>query len=129
MNGKQHLKIENGIYLPLTIELIGEGISTPFGEAKLYSFCHYYEQNGDLVQDPEMCFITVDNREDKSIDWEQVVIHPYMYQHGGLSRYEISIVIEGRKIVGFNKDLQRKHASFANQWFDQIRLLGFLKLC
>lgn len=55
LNGKQHLRIEIPEYMPLVIELIGEQVSTPFGIGKLYSLAHYYEQNGDLMRDPEMC--------------------------------------------------------------------------
>ena len=57
MQGKQHLKIMNEPFMPLTIEKIGEGIITPWGEGEQYSLCHYYEQNGDLMRDPEMCFV------------------------------------------------------------------------
>jgi hypothetical protein len=44
-----HLKIDNGGegIMALVVESIG--VNTP-----LYSFTHYYEQNGDLVPDPEV---------------------------------------------------------------------------
>ncbi len=127
MKGERHLKIKNGEYLPLTIELLDQGISTLFGTGNIYSLCQYYEQNGDLMQSPEMCFIAVDNRPDKSQDWEQVVILPFMFRVAALCIYEISISIEGEKMARVNKELQLKHALLADQWLYEIQTLGFLK--
>jgi len=48
-----YLKIENPPYMALVIEATDE--SGPMGLPAL-SVCHYGEQNGDLMRDPEMCF-------------------------------------------------------------------------
>jgi hypothetical protein len=48
-----HLRIENPPYMALVIEATGE--SGPCGLPAL-SVCHYGEQNGDAMRDPEMCF-------------------------------------------------------------------------
>ena len=48
-----HLHIENPPYMPLVIEATDE--SGPCGLPAL-SVCHYGEQNGDAMRDPEMCF-------------------------------------------------------------------------
>jgi hypothetical protein len=48
-----HLRIENPPYMALVIEATDE--SGPCGLPAL-SVCHYGEQNGDLMRDPEMCF-------------------------------------------------------------------------
>jgi hypothetical protein len=48
-----YVKIENLPYMPLVIEAVGE--SGPLGLPAL-SICHYGEQNGDAMRDPEMCF-------------------------------------------------------------------------
>ena len=42
---EQHVKIENGSFMDLTVEKIGNNE---------ISICHYGEQNGDLMRDPEM---------------------------------------------------------------------------
>ena len=48
-----YLKIDNPPYMELVIEATdGSG---PCGLPAL-SVCHYGEQNGDLMRDPEMCF-------------------------------------------------------------------------
>ena len=48
-----YLKIENPPYMALVIEATDE--SCPCGLPAI-SVCHYGEQNGDLMRDPEMCF-------------------------------------------------------------------------
>jgi len=48
-----NLKIENLPYMALVIEATDE--SGPCGLPAI-SVCHYGEQNGDLMRDPEMCF-------------------------------------------------------------------------
>jgi hypothetical protein len=54
-----HLKVHNGPWMPLTIEVIG----SPMGNGQpQISVCHYREQNGDLVQDPEIVYELQDGR-------------------------------------------------------------------
>ena len=48
-----YLKIDNPPYMELVIEATDE--SGPCGLPAL-SVCHYGEQNGDAMRDPEMCF-------------------------------------------------------------------------
>jgi hypothetical protein len=48
-----YLKIENLPYMALVIEALDE--TGPMGLPAI-SVCHYGEQNGDLMRDPEMCF-------------------------------------------------------------------------
>jgi hypothetical protein len=124
MQDKQHLKIVNEPFMPLTIERIGEAYG---GEAKLYSLCHYYEQNGDLMQDPEMCFIVADNREKETVMWDQVRITPYLYQQANLGIYQASIIFENNELATIYHDLQAEHTQFANQWLTNIEQQGFLK--
>ena len=48
-----YLKIDNLPYMELVIEAMDE--SGPMGLPAI-SVCHYGEQNGDAMRDPEMCF-------------------------------------------------------------------------
>jgi hypothetical protein len=48
-----YVKIDNPPYMELVIEAMDE--SGPLGLPAL-SVCHYGEQNGDAMRDPEMCF-------------------------------------------------------------------------
>ncbi|MDB5158784.1 MAG: uncharacterized protein JWR50_3491 [Mucilaginibacter sp.] len=118
MQGKDHLKITNEPFMPLTIEKIGEGITTPWGEGEQYSLCHYYEQNGDLMQDPEMCFI---------ITSQQNYIVPYLYTQAALGIYEESILIKNSQMLTYKRTLQLHHVVFANTWLRNIQAQGFLK--
>jgi hypothetical protein len=127
MNGHQHLKIINEPFMPLTIEKIGENIDTYWGEASLYSLCHYYEQNGDLVQDPEMCFIVAGRPEEKIGSFEGIKIIPYMYQQANLGIYEESITFKNNEMEKYSRTLQLHHVVFANQWLQNIVEQGFLK--
>ncbi|WP_333887348.1 DUF6908 domain-containing protein [Sphingobacterium siyangense] len=121
-----YLKIENVPYMPLTMELIGVGIETPWGMADLYSLCHYYEQNGDLMQDPEMCFLVTDNRNGFNADFGKLKIAPYMFQQANLGIYQDSIKIENSKLTKFLRKQQKQQTDFANTWLTNIREQGFL---
>ncbi len=126
MKGEQHLKLTAPEFMPLVIEQIGENIATPFGTGKLYSLAHYYDQNGDAMRDPEMCFIVVDNRAEKD-QFEMVGIYPQMFQQDNLSIYEESICIDDNKVTTYKPTWQSGHTTFANQWLLNIRQQGFLK--
>jgi len=126
MNGQQHRKIINEPFMPLTIEQIGPRIETPWGDAVLYSLAHYYEQNGDLMQDPEMCFFILDKRDGFAKDWEKVRIAPCMYQQANLGVYQESVRMENYKLTKFNQKLQAEHTAFANGRLFNIRQQGFL---
>lgn len=60
MNGKPHGKLFSPGYTPLTIEKLGGKFSSIWGEGRFYSLCHYCKRQGDMMQDPEMCFLVVD---------------------------------------------------------------------
>jgi hypothetical protein len=64
-----YVSITNEPSMRLVIEHIGEG---PHGLPAI-SVAHYYDLNGDLCQDPEMCF-EIDSTP------AGVVMHPYMFQ-------------------------------------------------
>lgn len=127
MNGKSHLKIENEPFMPLTIERIGEAINTLYGPGLPYSLCHYYEQNGDLIQDPEMCFVVVDSRHTTDTNLSAVAIIPYMFQQANLGIYGESAATEGNRLVLTDHKMQSDHRDFANGWLINIEAQGFIK--
>ena len=124
MQGKQHLKIINEPFMPLTIERIGH---IYWENGVLVSLCHYYQQNGDLVQDPEMCFIVVDQREKDKTAYDKVMIVPYLYQQANLGIYEESMLFNNNVVVHCDTKLQLQHVVFANQWLQNIVQQGFIK--
>ena len=126
LNGKDHIKLHSEGFMPLTIEKLDTNISTLSGKATTYSLTHYYEQNGDLMRDPEMVFIVVDNRTDGN-DYTALEIYPQMYQQDNLGLFEQSIIIENNTIKSFIKTWQHSHCNFANHWLKNINQQGFLK--
>ena len=125
LNGKQHLKIENEPFMPLTIENIGDAYN---GEATLYSLSHYYVQLGDLMADPEVCFIVVDHRGEQTEAYGEVQITPYSFKQANMGIDEESLTFNENGVVkSCDHDMQHEHAEFANQWLANIWQQGFLK--
>lgn len=124
MKGNQHLKIENEPFMPLTIEHIGDAYG---GEAKLYSLCHYYVQFGDLMADPEVCFIVVDHRDDQTEAYEEVQVTPYSFKQANMGIDDESISFNENDVIKkCNDDMQHEHAEFAELWLKNIGQQGFL---
>jgi hypothetical protein len=126
LNQEQYIKITVDGFMPLTMELLEIKIAAPFGVATLYSLCHHYVQNGDLLRDPEMCFLVVDKGTNFN-DHHAVEIYPQMYQLDNLGIYEESICIENGSVKSFIKLWQWAHCNFANIWLNNIKHQGFLK--
>lgn len=124
MDGGQHLKIINEPFMPLTIERMDV---IYWENGILISLCHYYEQNGDLMQDPEMCFVVVDQREQEQTAFEKVMIVPYLYQQANLGIYEESMTFKDNVVNHRDSNMQMQHVIFANQWLKNIEAQGFLK--
>ena len=65
------IRIANETYMPLTVENIGPGPR----RLPALSLCHYGEQNGDAMRDPEMCF------ELEIEDGRLVAVQPFYYRN------------------------------------------------
>ncbi len=124
MKGEQHLKIENKPYMALTIERLDDAYG---GNASLYSLCHYYELNGDLMQDPEMCFVVVDARTAETPGYENVQVTPYYFAQANLGFYEQSIVFDNGVMKRCDDELQHGQVEFAGIWLKNIKGQGYLK--
>jgi hypothetical protein len=104
--GQRYLRIgeRGGAFMPLSVErLYACSLGT------IYSFTHYYYQNGDPCRDPEMCFLKTQTGDIFSITFEQSIppIHQesMIYQGGGWK---------------LKPRLQQEHTEFANQWLRNI---------
>lgn len=126
LNDQGYAKLHSEGCMPLTIERLEEGIRTPLGTVTLYSLCHYYEQNGDLMRDPEMCFLVVGNLASRR-NGEPVAIYPQLYRQDSLGLEEESIRLENGQVTGYIKTWQQAHCVFANKWLANIKAQGFLK--
>ena len=85
-----HLSIENPPYMRLVIEDVGLGPN----KRPAISVAHYFEQNGDLCQDPEMCF-EVERQSD------EFTFNPYMFQQAIPPVYQ-EIESNSTDLVDFN---------------------------
>lgn len=126
LGNSEQVKLTVPNYMPLNVELIGKDIHTPFGWANWYSLSHYHIVNGDMMRDPEMCFLVVDQRAG-SDQIGKLHVAPQMYQQDALGIYEESIKIEDRQVTQCITKWQFAHCAFANQWLRNIRQQGFLK--
>jgi hypothetical protein len=105
-----YVKIQNLPYLPLVIEAADE--SGPLGLPTL-SVCHYSEQNGDAMRDPEMCF---ELRDDELI--------PYYWRNDYVAVEQVSRAIVNGHYVAL-LELQKHHEKFARTWDTNLRLQGY----
>ena len=90
----------NGVFIPVVVEAIGDDC---------YSVAHYCKQNGDLIPDPEMVFWKGDDGKFyptyfKTFFWEKE-----------------SVLFEEGKPAKICPTFQRDQATFANQWFANIK--------
>ncbi len=99
-------KIDNSqAYMPLHVERLFS-----FKVGTLYSLAHYFKQNGDMCQDPEMTFIKT--AFDK--------VYPSSFHQAIPPIYEESVCQHGRRwLVRVNRQI--KHAEFAELWLINIR--------
>lgn len=113
LGNPNHAKIENGSYMPLSIEKIGDG---PHGIPAI-SVCHYGAQNGDLMRDPEMCFEI-----DRAGNY-----HPFYFRndYAGTEQEVYFRTSDGREMI--RPRLKKELASFARQWSGNLREQGFIQ--
>jgi len=126
LGSDDYLKIPSDCYMPLSIEVIGTQVETPYGYAKLYAISHTYLLNGDLMRDPEMVFIVCDKRQSAK-DISFISIYPQLYRQDNLGIYEESVTIRDNKATSYRALWQQDHCRFAAQWFHNIQQQGFLK--
>ncbi|PWS30261.1 hypothetical protein DF947_17655 [Pedobacter paludis] len=72
------------------------------------------------MQDPEMCFLVVDNREFPQ-DFESVHILPYSFQNALLGIYEESITFLSDSVGVFLPRKHSEHLDFATMWLENIK--------
>lgn len=110
------IRLTSGGYMPLSIEDIGY---SPDGHRQI-SICHYGEQNGDLMRDPDMVFALQDVdgltiAEPISFRNDYMGLYQEVYTHNG----------EGKR-THVNPRLKRELSSFALTWFRNLKHQGFL---
>ena len=103
--GSFHLKIINKPFMPLAIERHG----------RFVSITHYYEQNGDLVPDPDFeMYIGYDG------NW-----YPVSLQHAFGRAYFARCWEDGKEFV--DKRQAHEQIDFSEMWASNIRQQGFIR--
>ena len=92
--------------MPLSIDLLGKN---------RFSIAHNFEQNGDLMADPDMEFV---------FDTEAGTLSARTYQQDNMSLYQS---VEGGKGEVVNQGLAKQLDSFARQWFANIKAQDYQK--
>ena len=105
------IRLESKGFMPLVIERIGKG---PHNWPAI-SVCHYGEQNGDAMRDPEVCFEILPDG----------VFNPYYFRndYAGIEQ-EVYITRNGQRLVAKGRLSDLK--AFARVWNRNIREQGFL---
>ena len=103
-------------YMPLSIEAIG----TSADGNRLISICHYGEQNGDLMRDPEMVFELFTHGETSAAE-------PLSFQNDYVGVFqEVYRYDESGKKTHVKTRLKAELKSFARTWFTNLKDQGFL---
>jgi hypothetical protein len=102
-----HDKFHTEPFMDVSVEYIDQCNLGP-----MFSIAHYYVQNGDLMRDPEMCFI-------RGKDGEY---YPYYYRQDGLGiERECIRWDEKGNVQGTQKSEQGNQAVFAGKWMQNIK--------
>ena len=116
------ISIDNPPYMRLAIE----GIGFSPDRRQMVSVAHYYEQNGDLMRDPEMVFV-VDLVPCKVHGQSRDTWFPVTFQQdGGIPLYQAALVWRGTTIA-MRPKLFRALKSFSRTWNKNIREQGFVE--
>ena len=111
-----HRKIDNapGFFMAAHVERIGECRQGP-----LFSVAHYYEQNGDLMKDPDMVFIRGQDGD----------YYPIEFQQDNIGFYGCAVKFdEHGEITHYHPAEQAEMAGFANHWMLNLLIQQQLKL-
>jgi len=98
----------NKTFMPVHVEIIAQ-----HHLSLVVSIAHYFEQNGDLCQDPEMTFLVND-----------AGVYPMTFQQAIPPIYQEAMRVEGEG-VRFAPRIQRELTTFANSWMKNIQSQQF----
>ena len=111
-----HLRIENSCWMALVIEDIQQ--PGPNGLQSV-SVAHYFEQNGDLMRDPEMIF-------ELSKNTDETILSPYYWRSDVAGKEQYSTWTEEGCVL-VDARLKHDHIDFARLWDRNLRAQGFIE--
>lgn len=111
---ENHLILNNNSdFMPLHVELLYNSTG-----GKVFSFSHYYKQNGDLVPDPDMTFLM-------NAEMPQFIT-PLTFQNALV--YDEVCTMKGNKWMINDRRRLKDLVKFANVWMQNIKLQQELKI-
>jgi hypothetical protein len=110
-----YIRLKSPPYERLCIEHIG----TTWNGCHLVSVAHYYEQNGDLMKDPDVEFLVDDRVE----PWEFATVS---FEQSSPPIYQRFIQIDDRRIVVSDRHGKKDCEEFVRLWERNLRDQGFL---
>ena len=115
LDGQSAVRITVSGFMPLSVEEIGVD-----GEGhRLVSLCHYGEQNGDLMRDPDLVFMFQDAP-------HGTIAEPVSFRNDyvGLDQ-EVYRYDESGKRTHLDTKLKQDLKEFAQSWFVNLNEQGF----
>lgn len=116
LNNDPYLHFENGGYEPLVLEFLGY---SDYKGRLVYSIAHYYEQNGDLMCDPEITF---------AVDLDAGEIWPITYQMDAFGMYQQVFKRQTDGNMTYSPRLLREIDEFLWQWLKNIKDQGWYEV-
>ena len=120
---KDHaITIENAPYMKLCIEYIGQGPRS----LPMVSVCHYGEQTGDLMRDPDMCFEVgtyAGPTQKLNGAW-----YPISYRNDYMNINQAACFTDEFGKVQIRPRLVKQLTTFSNKWDRNIKQQGFLNV-
>jgi len=114
-SGSDSIKIDNcnGAFIPVHVEkLYTTNLFNSDFSGTIYSITHYFEQNGDLMKDPDMEFL-------KTPDGEY---YPVFFQKDvGVPTFQEAINFKKNGKAFIDNNIQNKLVPFANIWLKNIK--------
>jgi hypothetical protein len=103
-------------FMPLSIEDIGRS-----GEGnRLVSLCHYGQQNGDMMRDPDMVFMFHDLPDGPAAE-------PISFRNDYMGTcQDVYMYDEAGKRTHVKPALKRELKAFSRTWFSNLKAQGFL---
>ena len=115
LGGVHAVRIAVSGYMPLSVEEIGSS-----GDGyRLVSLCHYGEQNGDLMRDPDIVFLC-HNLPDGAVAEPVSFRNDYLGLSQDVYRYD-----EAGRRTHVVPALKQELKEFARAWFATLRDQGF----
>lgn len=99
----------NGTFMAVHVEIIAQADPQAIRGGFVISVAHYYEQNGDLVCDPDMTFLY----------YPAGHVSPMTFEQGGVM-YQVAAKFDDGRLL-FNSKQQAEITTFANQWMLNIK--------